>query len=544
MPADIGSHVMSATELKDNELWWTGPKWLKGPSENYPPQFTLKELGSDERFAESAKEQVTNFQVNIDEVHGIDLDKIIDIAWYSSCNRLLRVTVLVLRFVSNLICRIRGKNGLIKSEGLTKEEIEQAESMWIKTAQRSVKEAKNFAQLQKQLGLYVESDGIIRCRGHIGNAALKFEARFPAILTDHPLASLVIEQAHERVLHNGLKSTLNEGRSRVWITRARQHVRKFIHNCTTYRRFESLPYKYPTPPHLPEFRVDKGEAFSSVGTDLAGPLYVRNSQKDTNTHKVWIVIFTCTLSRGVHLEIMEDMSVEQFILALRRFISRRGCPQRIVSDNAKTFKGANKLLQNLFKDEEVKKFLVMKRIEWINILSKAPWYGGVYERLIKSVKRCLKKTLRNAKVTSTELYTLVVEIDGTLNNRPLTYLSADEFDKTLTPNHLICGRRLEQLPHLNINHCTEEDLSPDNLNSRQQYLAKLLRHWWNRWKHEYLVDLHEISLFCHLAIVENHVSRKGTLSQFIKTKCPEDFGDLERLRRLFKVKIKTFGVPQ
>ena len=193
---------------------------------------------------------------------------------------------------------------------------------------------------------------------------------------------------------------------------------------------------------------------------------------------------------------MEDTSVEQFILALRCFISRRGCPQHIVSDNAKTFKGANKLLQNLFKDQEVKKFLVMKRIEWINILSKVRWYGGVYERLIKSVKRCLKKTLRNAKVTSAELYTLVIEIEGTLNNRPLTYLSADEFDKALTPNNLICGRRLQQLPDLNNNYCTEEDcteedLSPDNLNRRRQYLAKLLHHWWNRWKHEYLVDLRE-----------------------------------------------------
>ena len=154
--------------------------------------------------------------------------------------------------------------------------------MWIKTAQRSVKEAENFAQLQKQLGLYVESDGIIRCHGHIGNAALKFESRFQAILTDHPLASLVIEQAHERVLHNGLKSTLNGVRSSVWITGAHQRVRKFIHNCTTCRRFESLPYKYPTPPHLPEFRAEEGEAFSSVGTDLAGPLYVRNVLKDTN----------------------------------------------------------------------------------------------------------------------------------------------------------------------------------------------------------------------------------------------------------------------
>ena len=104
------------------------------------------------------------------------------------------------------------------------------------------------------------------------------------------------------------------------------------------------------------WNFEEREAFSSVGTDLAGPLYVRNSLKDTNTHKVWIVIFTCTLSRGVHLEIMEDMIVQQFVLALRRFISRRGCPQR--SYNAKTFKGASELLQNLFKDEDVKKFLL------------------------------------------------------------------------------------------------------------------------------------------------------------------------------------------
>ena len=192
IPADIGSRGLSATELKDNELWWTRPKWPEGPPENYPQQFTLKELESDECFKESAKEQVTNLQVNIDEVHKIDLDKIIDISKSSSCNRLLRVTVLVLRSASNLICRVRGKNDLIKSEDLTKEEIEQAESTWIKTAQRSVKEAKNLAQLQKQLGLYVESDGIIRCCGRICNAALKFETRFSAIITDHPLASLVI----------------------------------------------------------------------------------------------------------------------------------------------------------------------------------------------------------------------------------------------------------------------------------------------------------------------------------------------------------------
>ena len=74
-----------------------------------------------------------------------------------------------------------------------------------------------------------------------------------------------------------------------------------------------------------------------------------------------------------------------------------------------------------------------------NILSKAPWHGGIYERPIKSVRRCMKKVLRSSKVTLDELYTLVVEVEGTLNNLPLIYISAEEFDKARKPSHLICG---------------------------------------------------------------------------------------------------------
>ena len=224
---------------------------------------------------------------------------------------------------------------------------------------------------------------------------------------------------------------------------------------------------------------------------MASPLFTKYTPGEKETHKVWIVIFTCSLSRAVHLEIMQNMSAEQFIMALRRFISRRGKPNLIISDNAKTFQKSKEILQELFENKEVKKYLTASRIKWTNILSKAPWHGSIYERLIKSVKRSLKKILRNASVTQDELYTLVVEIEGTLNNRPLTYLSVEEFDKALTPSHLICGRRLESLPDREIKDVTEENLNRKLLLKRQEFIAKLLSHWWNRWKHEYLVDLRE-----------------------------------------------------
>ena len=323
---------------------------------------------------------------------------------------------------------------------------------------------------------------------------MRFETKFPALLVGHhPLTMLIIKQVHDRVLHNGLRSTLNEFRAKFWLTRARQRIRHVIHKCNTCRWFESLPYQYPVLPHLPDFRVEGTEAFLIIGTDLAGPLYMRHSLKYTNTHKVWIVIFTCTLTRAVHFEIMQGMSAEQFILALRRFISRRRTPNLIVSDNAKTFKRADKSLQDLFKNKEVKQFLILKRIRWQNILSKVPWHGRIYERLMKSVKRCLKKVLRSSKVTLDELYTLVVEVEGTLNNCPLIYLSAEEFDTALTPSHLICGRRLEQLPDLNVPDGNEE-LNPNILNKRQKYLSSLLRHWWDRWINGFHTICHQLDM--------------------------------------------------
>ena len=92
--------------------------------------------------------------------------------------------------------------------------------------------------------------------------------------------------------------------------------------------------------------------------------------------KVWIVIFTCTLTSAVHLEIMRDMSTERFLLAFRRFVGRRGSINLIISDNARTFKGADESLKFIFRHSEVREFLTSKPIQWTNILTKATWHGG------------------------------------------------------------------------------------------------------------------------------------------------------------------------
>ena len=175
-----------------------------------------------------------------------------------------------------------------------------------------MQEEQNFKQLEHQLGLFKDSEEILRCQGRIEKSSLKYETKFSALLPgNHHLTSLIIKDAHEKALHNGLKSTLNKERS------------KEIKGCNTCMRFESKHYQYPALHQLLDFRVEGSEAFESVGTDLAGPLFTKRTPGEKETHKVWIVIFTCSLSRAVHLEIMQNMSAEQFIMALRRFISMR-----------------------------------------------------------------------------------------------------------------------------------------------------------------------------------------------------------------------------
>ena len=100
-------------------------------------------------------------------------------------------------------------------------------------------------------------------------------------------------------------------------------------------------------------------------------------------------------------------------------------------------------------------------------------------------------------MTLDELYTIVVEVERTLNNRLLTYLSAEEFDKALTPSHLICSGN--------------EELNPYVLNKRQKYLSSLLRHWWDRWKYEYLVNLRESHNFVLNFDVKNLQSNRVML---------------------------------
>ena len=242
------------------------------------------------------------------------------------------------------------------------------------------------------------------------------------------------------------------------------------------------------------FRVKEDPAFTYTGVDFAGPLYVCG-HKDL-PQKMWICLFTCYVTRAVHLEVVADQSTETFLRCLKKFSARRGLPAKFISDNGKTFKSAAKYLKTVFKDGTVKEYLKGLGTDWKFNVERAPWWGGAFERMVRSTKRCLRKLIGRAQYSLDELITTLAEIEAVINSRPLTYVSAGDMEEPLTPSHLIMGRRIRNLPdHLShLDDTEDEDFSPDSsqLTRRMKHLSSTLNHFWNRWRSEYLSELREV----------------------------------------------------
>ena len=218
---------------------------------------------------------------------------------------------------------------------------------------------------------------------------------------------------------------------------------------------------------LPDFCLSEDFAFTRVGVDYAGPLYVKDIYSPSkDMHKSHMALYTCASSRAIHLDLVPDNTTQSFVKSFKRFIGRRGTPSFLISDNGKTFKGP-----------ELRNFIALKKIKWRFIVEKSPWWGGFYERMVRCVKRCLKKVLSNARLTYEELLTLLIQIEGVLNSRPLTYVS-HKGDEPLTPSHLVIGRRILSVPPVSQDN-GETQTGKDAI-KRDKYLKTVLEHFWKR----------------------------------------------------------------
>ncbi|CAC5389764.1 unnamed protein product [Mytilus coruscus] len=164
----------------------------------------------------------------------------------------------------------------------------------------------------------------------------------------------------------------------------------------------------PLMPPLPKKRVNESAPFIYTGVDYFGPIFVKS---DTGSKKVWVCLYTCLVVGAIHLELMQDMSAEKFLLGFRRFIARWGNPKQIISDNGSQFKLASNTLEEAWNgikvNSDVQTYMANEGIQWQFIVELAPWMGGFYERLIGIVKRCLRKTIGKQCLTNEKFRSLL-----------------------------------------------------------------------------------------------------------------------------------------
>ena len=415
-----------------------------------------------------------------------------DCARYSTLHRLLRVTKLVVRFVRLMKERVQRSldSSEIRVDSCT--DVDKARLLLLQASQSQLPKIPRFPSWRYQFGLYRDPSNLWRCGGRLSNTNLPDCTKKPILLDkSHYLTTLIVKDAHRRVLHNDVQETLAEVRSAYWIVRGRQFIHTIIHQCVVCRRIEGQPFKSHPPPSLPEFRVTQSRPFQFVVVDFAGPLYVKTSDV-TLKPKCWLCLFTCCTTRAVHLELVPDLSTTTFMNCFKRFCGRRGIPSKVISDNGKTFKSASRASAQIFDNTEVRTHFA-QRVSWIFNLERAPWWGGFFECLIKSAKRYLKKVVGQSTLTYDELVTLVVEVEAVLNSRPLTYLSVDDLSEPVTPSHLMCGYRVLSLPDVELLEPEDPDYKLDRVEvtRRTQHLKAVLSKFWKRWKKEYLLELRE-----------------------------------------------------
>ena len=489
-PADLPSRGLTALEVSTNQLWRQGPEWL---SVGFEPSTGTEVSCMPEECTRELRSKPSQALTLVNVTSECSLSELIDCKRFSSLSKLLRVTAVVLRAIEKFKGpRIHSSNDSVT---ITLAQMIEAELRWVKDAQQLMLQKTNLDCYTRQFNLFKDEKGLWRCKGRLSNVNTSYAVKNPILISrSHPLATLIVRDAHNRVFHNGIRETLTEIRQKFWIPRVRSLARQLIHKCVLCRKLEGRSYRPPPSPPLPTCRVSEDPAFTYSGVDFAGPFHVRCCTDQPQ--KVWICLFTCYVTRAVHLDATLDQSTESFIRCLRRFAARRGLPAKFIADNSKTFKAADKYLKSVCKDGNVKQYLTGLGTEWMFNVERAPWWGGAFERLVRSTKRCLRKLIGRAQFSYDELVTTLAEIESVINSRPLSYVTSGDLEEPLTPSHLVVGRRILSLPdhlsHLDNLNDTEFTPTSTQLTRRMKHLANVLNHFWKRWRGEYLNELREV----------------------------------------------------
>lgn len=437
--ADDGTKCNDPTMGNTTTRWFKGADFLSKPREEWPITAAL----------ELESQTVVSAVHCIPPTIPLSFTTLDDIAekykskWATYVRILARILKLSLKNNTN--------TGFIRCNYINPKELRRAEEILFRKIQvdsfpnevtalmngEAVHKASSILSLTPRLA----ADGVIRLSSRAQQANTSYAARNPAVLPNkHELVDLMIQHYHELNFHIAEDTTIADIRERAWIVHIRSALARVRKSCA-YCILRKAQPQMPLMGQLPPARLDfSAKPFTHVGVDCFGHYDVKFGRGKV---KRWILLFTCLTFRAVHLEMLNNMSTDECLAAIRRFQARRGRNLQFYSDCGTNFVGADRQLQRDVADmrrtlcESVAQEFSVK---WQFQPAYAPWRGGAWERLIKSIKKCIDYVFVGENPREDILRNAMTEAETRMNQRPLTHVPVDpEDEKPLTPNMALFG---------------------------------------------------------------------------------------------------------
>lgn len=476
-PADCLSRGVEPSDMVSNNTWFYGPANLLNSNFDHKmeAQVTLKF---------PLPEQKVQTFANTIKFGTFFKD-------YSNLSKLQRIIAYILRFKNNCL-KTQNISGNLKPV-----ELSNALKIIIKVEQQNhfndeIKNLSFHKSKLKSLSPFLDHDGILRVGGRLQNANVSFDQKHPIILPKScHVTNLIILKEHEKLFHAGQKQILSSLNLKYWLINGIREIKKNIHKCVICFKLKAQCAKQLMG-SLPQGRVTISRPFQNVGVDFCGPFYIKQARiRKPLITKCYVALFVCFAVKAIHMEVLSDLTTECFLAALKRFIGRRGKPTIIHCDNGSTFKGANNQLKEFYKiynsyidKNKIENVSTEEGIRFKFIPSYSPVFGGLWEAGVKSAKYHLKRVIGNNQLSYEEFNTLIIQIEGILNSRPLTQLSNDPSDLTyLTPGHFLIGAPLTTFPEPNLT-----DI-PQNRLKFWKLCTQMQQSFWDKWHKDYLAQL-------------------------------------------------------
>ena len=490
-PADLASIGMCSKQLLTENIWLQGPQFLKLSEEYWPQQPRRHEGNSTEDDCKEIPVMTTSVDETANAANTL-------INHYSSWQQLKRAVAIYRRFINYLKGKAQGQLASRKIP-LSVQEINEAELAIIRCVQMQTfqkeielkwgREEKSLPKSSPVHDLDPQWDDeyrVLRVGGRLRRANIDDNAKYPILLPrKNHVTELIIRDLHKILGHAGRNHVLAALREQFWVIKSNSAVRGILSKCVTCKKIRGNPYEQKMA-DLPSERVNPAPPFSNTGVDCFGPFIVKEGRKSL---KRYGVLFTCLVSRAIHIEVANSLETDSFINALRRFIARRGNVKTVKSDNGTNFVGAKRELQNAVKEmdqAQIEKYLTNEQIEWSFNPPGASHMGGIWERQIRTVRKILAGMCASTENLDDESFkTLMCEIEAIVNSRPITTVTDDPNDLLpLNPNMILTGKKQLNVPPPG--NFQQNDLYCRKRWRRVQHLANV---FWNRWKKEYLVTL-------------------------------------------------------